>query len=241
MASRFSFRPRLLPTLAAALGIALTVSLGNWQLNRAAEKLQLQERMEQRGNRSAIHLGTDPVQTADITYHKVEAAGEFLPEDTVYVDNRIRGGVAGYELITPLRLNGGGRCVLVNRGWVAAGPDRSHLPEVRTPAGKLTVEGVALPGDQRVFELSKQVQSGRLWENVTVARYRSAFGLELQPVILRAQNDLGDGLARDWPPPDVGIDRHRAYAAQWFAMALAILVLYVVLTVKREPGATPTA
>jgi len=241
MASRFRLRPRLMPTLAAALGIAITTSLGNWQLDRAAEKLQLQQRMEQGGHGSAIHLGTDPVQTADMAYYKVEASGEFLPEDTVYLDNRVRNGVAGYELITPLRLNGGARCVLVNRGWVAAGPDRRHLPEVRTPAGKIRVEGVALPGNQRGFELSDQVRVGRLWENVTVERYRSAFGLELQPIIVRAQNDLGDGLSRDWPPPDVGVDRHRAYAAQWFAMALAILVLYVVLTIKRKHTATPAA
>ena len=240
MASRFNLRPRLLPTVAAALGIALTLALGNWQLDRAAEKLQLQRRMERAEHASPLHLGADPIQAADIAYYKVEAGGDFLAQDTVYLDNRTRKGVAGYELITPLRLNGG-RCVLVNRGWVAAGPDRSRLPEVRTPAGPIRVEGVALPGNQRGLELSNRVQIGRVWEHVTVERYRNAFGLELQPIIVRAQNDLGDGLVRDWPPPDVGVDRHRAYAAQWFAMALAILVLYVVLTVKRNASAAPAA
>ena len=241
MASRLNLRPRLLPTVAAALGIALTLALGSWQLDRAGQKLELQRRMERAEHGSPLHLGAEPIQTPDMAYYKLEASGEFLAQDTVYLDNRTRKGVAGYEVITPLRLNDGGRCVLVNRGWVAAGPSRSHLPEVRTPAGHIRVEGVALPGNQRGFELSNRVQVGRVWEHVTVERYRNAYGLELQPIIIRAQNDLGDGLARDWPPPDVGVDRHRAYAAQWFAMALAIFVLYVVLTVKRKHSAAPAA
>jgi surfeit locus 1 family protein len=227
----------LIPTVAAILGIALTAWLGNWQLNRAAEKLRLQQRMDRGSDHGAIHLGRDPLSAADIVYQRVEATGEFIREDTIYVDNRTREGVPGYELVTPLRIDGGGPSVLVNRGWIAAGGERSRLPEVRTPAGRVKVEGTALPGDPRVFELSKQVPSGSVWQNVTVERFRKAFGLQLQPIIMRAQNDLGDGLLRDWPRPDAGIDRHRAYAFQWFALAIAILIIYVVSTVKRRTAA----
>jgi len=237
MFSGRTFQPRLLPTLAALLGIALTAWLGGWQLSRAAEKLLLQQRLELGSGEPPIQLETQPVRSEDVVYRRVEARGEFLEADTVYVDNRTRDGIAGYEVVTPLRIEGGTRYVLVNRGWAPARASRSELPDVATPSGSVKVEGTALPGDPRIFELSKQVRSGRVWQNVTVERYREAFGLPLQPIIVHAQSDLGDGLRRDWPRPDVGIDRHRAYAFQWFAMAAAILVFYVVATLKRKPAA----
>ena len=232
----FSFRPSLVPTLAAVLGVVTTALLGNWQLNRAAEKAQLQERIEQAGRRAPIHLGAAQIDPAEVVYSRVEAKGEFKRDATVYIDNRVRNGVAGYEIVTPLRVEGSAHHVLVDRGWVQSGINRSQLPEVATPAGMVAVEGVALPGNPRVFELSSEVQAGQVWQNVTVDRYRKAFGLDLQPIVLHQQSDLGDGLLREWKRPDVGIDRHRAYALQWFSMSVIIIGLYVILNVKRASG-----
>jgi surfeit locus 1 family protein len=234
----FSFQPRLVPTVAAALAALLTALLGNWQLDRAAEKTRLQQRFEQAQRQAPIALRAVPVNPADVVYFRIQASGEFKPDATVYVDNRVRDGAAGYEVVTPLRIEGGALYVLVKRGWVKAGASRSRLPPVTLPHGPVTVEGIALPGNPRVFELSSDVQAGRVWQNVTVERYRKAFGLDLQPVVIEQHNDLGDGLLREWKRPDAGIDRHRGYALQWFSLCLAIVVVYVVLNVKRTP-ATP--
>jgi surfeit locus 1 family protein len=230
---RLEFKLRLVPTLAAAAGVLVTALLGNWQLNRAAEKAQLQQRIDHAGGEAARHIGAAPVDAAEVDYFRVEASGEFKSDGTVYVDNRVRKGVPGYEIITPLRIGSSTRYVLVKRGWVQAEPSRNRLPKIATPAGAVTVEGVALPGNPRVFELSTQVQAGPVWENVTVDRYRSAYALDLHPIMIQQQNDLGDGLVRDWNRPDAGVDRHRAYALQWFSMCIAIVVIYVVLNVRR--------
>jgi surfeit locus 1 family protein len=230
----FSFKPRLVPTGAAVLGILLTAGAGNWQLNRAAEKARLQQRIEQADQQPPIHLGAAQLNPADVVYFHVEASGEFKPDGTVYVDNRVRDGVPGYEVVTPLHIDGGAY-VLVNRGWVRADVSRSRLPAVPLPQAPVTVAGIALPGNPRLFELSSDVQAGRVWQNVTVDRYRKAFGLELQPIIIEQQNALSDGLLREWKRPDAGIDRHRGYALQWFCLCFAIIVFYVVLHVKRAP------
>jgi surfeit locus 1 family protein len=235
MRASISFRPGLIPTLAALAGVVVTALLGNWQLERAAGKAQLQLRIEEASRHRPIHIGVEAVNEPDLVYYPVEARGEFQPDGTVYADNRVHDNVAGYEVITPLKL-GNARYVLVNRGWVPAGRDRNALPAVATPAGTVTVEGFALPGNPPVFELSSEVQSGRLWQHVTVERYRKAFALELQPIVIRQQNDPGDGLVREWKRPDAGIERHRAYALQWFSLCVLIIVLYVFLNVKR---ATP--
>jgi surfeit locus 1 family protein len=233
MTQGFGFRPRLLSTLAAATAILATFWLGNWQLDRAQEKARLQQRMEQ-GARAPIHLGAAKVDPADLVYYPVEARGAFDVKGTVYLDNRVHAGVPGYEVVTPLRLDGGRMHVLVIRGWVSGGATRDRLPEVTTPAGQVQVEGVAVPGDPALFELSREVRSGRLWQNVTVERYAEAFGLELQPIMIRERNDLGDRLLREWKRPDAGIDRHRAYALQWFSLGVGVAVLYAVLNVRRR-------
>src|SRR5450432_3829964 len=106
LAMPFSFRPSLAPTLAAVLGVVITALLGNWQLNRAAEKARLQERIEQAGRHAPIHLGAAQLDLAEVVYFQVEATGQFKRDATVYIDNRVRNGIAGYEIITPLRVEG---------------------------------------------------------------------------------------------------------------------------------------
>jgi surfeit locus 1 family protein len=233
--ARVTFKPELVPTLAAAAGALVTALLGNWQLNRTADKAELQLRIEHASVQPPLHIGAAPVNAMDVDYFRVEASGEFKPDGTVFVDNRVHKGVPGYEVITPLRIDASERYVLVKRGWIQAGPSRSQLPKVTTPAGVVTVEGVALPGNPRLFELSTQVQSGPLWENVTVDRHRKAFNLQLQPIVIQQHSDLGDGLVREWSRPETGVDRHRAYALQWFGLCAAIIVIYVALNVRRAP------
>jgi len=235
------FRPRLVPTLAAVAGVLLTALLGSWQLERAAGKAQLQARVDEAGSQQPVRIGAAPLEPASVEYRMVEASGTFNAEAMVYVDNRTHNGVPGYEIVTPLRIADSDRYVLVKRGWIEAGMSRSQLPHVATPSGTVTVRGIALPGNPRVFELSERVQLGPLWENITVDRYRKAYGLDLQPVVIQQTNDTGDGLVRDWRRPDTGVSRHRAYALQWFTLCAAIVVIYVVLNVRAATRKQRTA
>jgi surfeit locus 1 family protein len=123
--------------------------------------------------------------------------------------------------------------VLVNRGWAPADRDRSKLPEVPTPAGPVIVSGIATTAMQKTLELSREMVSGRVWENLDLDRYRQATKLVLQPVMVLQKDDVQDGLVRQWPRPDSGSAKNLGYAVQWFAMALAVLITYLVLSGKR--------
>jgi surfeit locus 1 family protein len=235
MAFQFRFRPRILPTLLAIAGVLVTASLGDWQLRRAAYKAELQERLDVVGQQPPVHLSSEPVHAEDLAFYRIEAQGEFRPELTILLDNRVHNGVVGYEVITPLQLAGGARHVLVNRGWIKAPPTRDELPDVPTPPGTVTVEGIALPPPGRVFQLAAQAERGVVWQHLSLERAREQLKLELQPLVVQQRNELADSLARDWPRPDAGISQHRAYALQWFTMCGAILVLYVVLNVRKQP------
>jgi surfeit locus 1 family protein len=124
--------------------------------------------------------------------------------------------------------------VLVNRGWIAATRDRSKLPEVATPGGKILVSGIATTAMQKTLELSPDQVAGQVWENLDLERYRSSTGLKLQPVMILQKDQTNDGLVREWVRPDSGSAKNIGYAFQWFAMALAVLIIYLVLSVKRE-------
>lgn len=210
------------------------VQLGNWQLSRAQEKESRQERLDRLSQEPAITLPDHPVKLEDFQYHQVEARGEYVPGHTIYLDNKIYKGIAGYQIVTPLRVGNTEMHVLVNRGWIAATRDRSKLPEVATPGGKILVSGIATTAMQKTLELSPDQVSGQVWENLDLERYRSSTGLKLQPVMILQKDQTNDGLVREWPRPDSGSGKNIGYAFQWFAMAFAVLIIYLVLSVKRE-------
>lgn len=236
MAHRLRFRPGLWPTLAAAGGIVLTLALGNWQLGRGQEKNNLKVQFEQSAQSAIIHVSAAALEARDVELRRVEARGTFEPKYAVLIDNRVLRGVVGYHVVMPLKLGEGNRYVLVNRGWVAGTRDRSLLPEVKTPAAPVTINGLALVPSKRFLELSDQTTQGSVWQNLTLERYRQAMPIAIQPFLIRQDQDstLADGLVREWEAPDYGVDKHYGYAFQWFALAALILVIYLVTNVKRK-------
>ena len=212
----------------------LTLALANWQLDRAHEKEGLRARLEQLARDPPVSLAVAEAKAEDVEWRQVTARGRFEPRYAVYLDNRIRRGVAGYHVVMPLAIEGGKRYVLVNRGWIAGLRDRGELPDVRTPEGTVEVTGLAIIPSRRFLELSAQVTEGKLWQNLTLERYRAAFPIALQPVVIRQESPFDDGLAREWDPPDLGVDTHYGYALQWLALAATILVFYLVTHVRRR-------
>jgi cytochrome oxidase assembly protein ShyY1 len=235
---RFRFQPRLAATLAAAAGVAVTLALAHWQLGRAHEKEALAARLESLARDAPVTLSPAEVRVEDVEWRRVTARGRFDARYGVLIDNRISHGVAGFHVVMPLELGSdgseGSRYVLVNRGWIAGNADRLRLPEVRTPGTAVEITGLAVTPSRRFLELSDRVAEGGVWQNLTLARYRAAFPLPLQPVVIQQESALDDGLVREWDPPNLGVDKHYGYAFQWLALAATVLVFYLVTHVKRR-------
>jgi surfeit locus 1 family protein len=238
---RFQYRFRWLTTLAAAGGIALTLSLANWQLNRAHEKEGMAARLAVLAKDPPLALSATEIQARDVEWRRVTVQGRFAPRYGVLIDNRVYHGVAGYYVVMPLEIGtaGSGRFVLVNRGWVPGDPDRSKLPDVRTPDAAVEITGLATTPSRRFVELASGTAEGRVWQNLTIERYRKAFPIPIQPVVIEQESTLDDGLVREWDPPNLGVDRHYGYAFQWLALATTILVFYLVTHVKRRAPEDP--
>lgn len=232
--SRWEFKPSLWPTLAAVAGMVLTLGFGNWQLGRGNEKSALAERILAANRNALIALPAVEIRAEDVAWRRVEVRGRFEPEYAIFIDNRILHGAVGYHVVMPLRIGDGERYVLVNRGWVAGTNTRSRLPRITTPAETVTIAGLATVPSQRYLELSTKVAEGKVWQNLTLERYRAAVPIAIQPVVIRQESDLDDGLTRVWGAPDLGIDKHYGYAFQWFALAAAILIYYLVTHVGKR-------
>jgi surfeit locus 1 family protein len=154
----------------------------------------------------------------------------------VLIDNRVHAGRAGFDVVAPLKLEGAGY-VLIDRGWVAQGASRAVLPQVPPPpSGPVVVEGrINLP-PARYLELGADSNAGPIRENLDIARIAASSGLPLLPFIVEQTQDAGDGLVRDWPAPDFGIEQHKSYMVQWYSLGALGIVLWLALNWRTEKG-----
>jgi surfeit locus 1 family protein len=233
MPAGYSFRPRGWPLALAAAACAAGIAFGSWQTRRAEEKRALGAEVDQALKAAPIEISTTPVENKNLLLKRVAARGEFVADRTLLLDNKIRHGRVGYEVITPFRLSRSALHVLVNRGWVEASPSRDVLPQVRTPAGETRVEGLALGRLPQALQLKENTR-GRVRQNVDLGAFAADTGLALQPIVIEQRSDSGDGLLREWPRPDAGIERHQSYALQWYSLAALAVVLAVVLSFRKN-------
>jgi surfeit locus 1 family protein len=239
---RRHFRPSLLPTLGLLLLIATTVALGNWQRQRAYDKQALRDQYEAASRAAPLALDADTPVAADPAQYRfraVRAQGMYDAAHQLLIDNRVHAGRAGFDVVAPLKLEGAGY-VLVDRGWIAQGASRAALPQVSPAAGTVVVEGrINLP-PARYLELGADSNAGPIRENLDIARIAASSGLPLLPFVVEQTQDTGDGLVRDWPAPDFGIEQHKSYMVQWYSLAALGVVLWLALNwrTEKDDGAT---
>jgi surfeit locus 1 family protein len=232
------FRLPLIPAIAALLLFALLVRLGIWQLDRAAEKEEIQREVERRGRAPAVDLaapGAAREDEAELRWRHVLLRGRYDPVMHILLDNQVYRGRAGYFVYTPFLLAGESVRVLVNRGWVAAGNDRSSAPAVVTPGGDIAIEGVArpLPRTPVLKETPPEVLAPGVLrvQEVRPALIAEREGWTLLPYEVRLE-EPAPGFVRDLPAPGIGRERHLAYAFQWFSLATLLAVICAVLIAR---------
>src|SRR5690554_4858504 len=128
-------RPAFLPLAAAVPFFVLLLSLGFWQLDRAQQKETLYRQLEERARAPVVDLaaaGAARANAEDMHWRRVMLRGRYDPVVHFLLDNQVYRGRPGYFVYTPFLLAGESVRVLVNRGWVDAGADRGHAPDVET-------------------------------------------------------------------------------------------------------------
>ncbi|MBT8062721.1 MAG: SURF1 family protein [Gammaproteobacteria bacterium] len=234
IAGTISFNPTLWPTLATAVLLPFLVYLGCWQLERAAHKSALLEQFELRGAQTASLPRPDDA----VRYQRVNVSGSFSNRQFL-LDAMHGSGGAGFHVLSVLQLTDRPEKLIVNRGWIPAAVDRTRLPEPEIPEGTLALAGrldrLPRPG----LELESDEQAAESWPALvlfpTLAELESRLEEPLYPMVLLLDETAPGGFERTWSPVNFGPERHLAYAVQWFALALALLVIFLVVNSQREP------
>ena len=217
--------------------MAATASLGRWQLSRAAQKLQRQAAIDERRALPPLLAG-ELLAGADPLHRRVQLRGQWLADATVFLDNRQMQGRPGFYVMTPLRLEGSPVAVLVQRGWVPRDfQERTRLPPVETPQGVVEVEGRVAGPPSRLYDFAPAAGgegSSRIRQNLDLVAYGAEFSLQLPPWTIVQTGDASEGLRRDWPAADSGVDKHYGYAFQWFGLCGLVAILYVWFQIVRR-------
>ncbi len=235
------FTLRLTPTLATAATLALLLGLGQWQHGKAIAAEAAAALRDERLRQPPEPIGAHLLEPGRADAARYTARGRYLPALQFYVDNRQHNGVAGVFVVTPLQIEGSNTLLLVNRGWSAWPHGRGVLPEVDTPAGLVDVTGLAdVPSTKAYFLMPQQHETDpRLWMRVDIARFAAlAGGKAVQPVVLLQDGGTPpDQLVRHWPAPENRSVKHRGYALQWWLMAAALLLFYLVTCLRKPRSA----
>jgi surfeit locus 1 family protein len=228
----------------ALLSVGLTCSLGLWQLGRAAEKTSLQQARTQQAekpvlNGQSLKVGSDPSDAReDLLHRRMVLTGHWQHQHTVYLENRQMNAKPGFFVLTPLKLEGVGTTVLVQRGWVQRSfTVRTALPPVGQSSERVEVAGNLAPWPSRLYDFGGEEQ-GPIRQNLDWQVFRQQTGLDLPRYTLLQSGAASEGLLREWPVVASGVAKHHGYAFQWFGLSALIALLYVwfqIVQPRRSP------
>ena len=226
--------------MATLILLPVLIALGIWQLQRADYKRMLLAEYRHATTLPPASLNTalaDGRLARLPRYRHVQAQGHYDASRQILLDDMQQGDRVGYQVLTPLVLQPGGQLVLVDRGFIARVPGVKTLPDVSVATDARSVEGILgilpVPG----LRLGKTVVPDD-WPKLmlypshqTLARL---YGMQLLQPVLLLDAAQPDGFVRDWRP-SIGFPpvRHDAYALQWFALALALVIIWMVVNSRR--------
>ncbi len=235
--------------IAAVMGVAITSSLGAWQLRRAAFKEQLAVQISTQNQlpaleNNALNASNFIAATQDEKtwlQRRASLQGRWLHEHTVFLDNRplqVAGSQrVGFYVATPLAIEGSNRVIWVQRGWVQRDfQDRGKLPELEKTDFLIIVQGRLIAQVSRAYDIrgsestaiapTSESRPSRIWQNLPSVSFGSK---ELLPMALLQTSPEAekDGLLRNWSAPDTGVAKHYGYAFQWFALSALLSIFYV--------------
>lgn len=215
-----------------AVLLVFFISLGCWQWQRMHEKQALFAEFE---SGAVITLPLSQVDPNTVArYQHVIATGRYASGRQFLLDNMTHEGRAGYRVLTPL-VSPDKTVVLVDRGWIPMGATRGQLPDVTVGEELRGISGRLDDPPRAGIKLNGEVSQG--WPRVmgypTLAQLEQALGWQILPHIILLDADQPDGYARVWRPSTFPPERHLGYAITWFALALTVVITYLIVLFRK--------
>lgn len=210
------------------LAMCILLGMGTWQLQRAQEKKEILTQYEKQSSQTVMPLNTSREDYTELRYRDVRVEGRYDASKQLLLDNQVRNRQAGYNVLTPFRLQNG-KWVLVDRGWVPQGLTRQLLPKVDIKQLEAVLTGKVYVPFAAAFSLGSIDSGNKIWprviQYVEFSEISQLLGYDLLPLIIRLSPDAADGYLREWVAVPFTPARHVAYAVQWYGLAIALLVI----------------
>lgn len=239
----YNFRPRLIPSLLTLLLLPTLVALGFWQLDRADQKYAARSLREQRLTQPPVVLKPSDTDSAAMLARKVKVEGRFDLQHQFLLQNQLHQEQPGYQVYAPLRLDAE-TGVLVDRGWVAAhfGPHQP-APDLSGPTDSINMTAVVDTPPSIGLKLGEPGAGATDWprqvQYVDLDWAQQQLGYRLLPYVLLPVDRHEPNLVQTSKPEHIGErgmppEKHVSYAVQWFALAVALMVIYIVVNTRRD-------
>lgn len=239
---------RALLWLAAVLLSIVFAQLAAWQYGRAQWKADYLDAWQQALDTPRRPLRSDDLDTAVTVPAAIEARLQHVSGTPwLLLDNQRREAAIGVRLYAAYRFAGAGPALLVDFGWLAMPPDR-QLPALPPPPSAVEAEGMLMPWPGQALAVADNPWPGRATAAVLLTYLERAeisreLGVGLVEGMLRVTRLGDDGAAAPLPalardalalPNTLSPEQHRGYALQWAGLALTVLVVALILTLRRR-------
>ena len=215
--------------------LALLISLGFWQLDRANEKRAIEDQIAN-ANSFDVELVTSVEFLKNREYYHVRLQGSYVGDKQFVYDNQIVDQVSGYYVLTPLVLKGDSKAVLINRGFIPWNGRRDKLADIDI-SEKLTEVKVQISKPVKRMELEASEIAGEfpvLIQALDLDDVSTIAALDFINVVGLLSPESENGFVRQWEPYTGSIERHIGYAIQWFLMALVLAFIGIRLVLKQR-------
>lgn len=223
-------------TIITLIAFLLMCGLGIWQYDRGQHKQQRLERVQANQAQSTMTLQSLINLQTDKRDVNFSATGLLLTDNLIYLDNQIEAGKVGYQILLPLNTDLG--LLLVNFGWIQAGQYRQQLPSVSLPKGVMKLSGTSYIPTINPMITETASANGNwplLVQSIDLTFIGRALEQPVLPFVMQLDPAHPSGLVRNWQAVVMAPEKHYAYALQWFALAIASLIIYFVAFRSRKP------
>ncbi len=225
-------KPAWISVVGTIAGVFFLSSLGVWQLQRGEEKRQIQSEIEARKSSVPEAFSFPIVDPASLRFQRIKVHGRFISDKQFILDNRYLNGQVGFNILTPFELNESDKVVLVDRGWLPLNGPRSQLPNIEVDESLRTLVGAVYVPYGKAFSLGDMDASKswpRLIQFLDFKELSIRLGNELLPLTLRMESEQADTYKAQWVMIASSPKRNLGYAVQWFAMAITLLIIFIVM------------
>jgi len=229
-------KPRFfIPAFLIIATLALLITLGFWQLDRADEKRAIEDQIAN-ANAGDVQLITSLELLSNKEYYHVRLQGSYIKDKQFIYDNQIVDQISGYYVLTPFVLKGDSRAILINRGFIPWNGRRDQIADIDIGAKIAEVKvQISKPVKRMELKASEITQDFPvLVQALDVDEMSIIASLDFANIVGLLSPESENGFVRKWDPYTGSIERHIGYAIQWFLMALVLSIIGALLALKQQ-------